>query len=328
MSDELQLAAAVAAFGVLSFFCGVAAWWVRRNQLARLQRFVSAHTRTDAANPALTLRPADGSVIVGGLNRKIERTGMARQLQLKLVRSGLSISASKFLLAQVAGASTLFLIGRFVLFYTQGDLAILYAFGMAALALVFPRFLLNYLESRRIARFESQLAQAVDVMVGALQAGSSLPQSFGLVSREMPNPIGEEFGRMLNEAAVGVALDQALQGMLERVPSMDLEMMVSAINIQYKVGGNLSHILKTIAHTIRERVRIRGELKTLTAQARLSSYIITGMPVVVVLALMAISPSYIMKLFDPGVTRVMLVGGLMSMAAGYYVMKRIATIEV
>jgi len=187
---------------------------------------------------------------------------------------------------------------------------------------------LKQLEHRRVRKFESQLAQAVDIMTGALQAGTSLPQSFELVAREMPSPIGVEFGRLLQEAALAVPLDQALNNMLERVPSADLEMLVSAINIQYRVGGNLSHILKTIAHTIRERVRIRGEINTLTAQARLSSYIISGMPFAVVGALMIISPSYIMKLFDPGITRVMLIGGLMGIVSGYYVMKRIAAIEV
>lgn len=328
MSDQLQLAAAVAAYGVLSFFCGLAAWWIRRHRIARLQKFVSAHTRSGEANPALMRRAPEVSVIAGGLNRKLERTSMARQLQLQLIRSGLTISASQLLLGQVASASILFLLGRFVLFYSQGDLAVLFAVGMAAPALVLPRFILTFLQNRRVTRFENQLAQAVDVMVGALQAGSSLPQAFELVSREMPQPIGEEFGRMMKEAAVGIPLDQALRSIVERVPSMDLEMMVSAINIQYKVGGNLSHILKTIAHTIRERVRIRGELRTLTAQARLSSYIITAMPVVVVGALMVISPGYIMKLFDPGITRVMLLGGLMGITSGYYVMKRIATIEV
>jgi tight adherence protein B len=144
----------------------------------------------------------------------------------------------------------------------------------------------------------------------------------------MPNPIGEEFGRLIQETKFGVPLDQGLENMVERVPSMDLEMLVTAINIQYRVGGNLSHILKTIAHTIRERVRIRGELNTLTAQARLSSYIIAIMPVVVVVALLFISPDYIKKLFDPGVTRVMLIGGILGIMAGFYVMKRIATIEV
>jgi tight adherence protein B len=116
--------------------------------------------------------------------------------------------------------------------------------------------------------------------------------------------------------------------MVGRVPSLDLEMLVTAINIQYRVGGNLSHILKTIAHTIRERVRLRGVLSTLTAQARLSSYIISGMPVVVVLALFVISPGYIIKLFDPGITRIMLIGGIMGIIAGFYIMKRISAIEV
>jgi tight adherence protein B len=144
----------------------------------------------------------------------------------------------------------------------------------------------------------------------------------------MPKPIGEEFSRLMQEAGLGVPLEQTLDNMLERVPSMDLEMLVTAISIQYRVGGNLSHILKTIAHTIRERVRIRGEISTLTAQARLSSYIISLMPVGVVAILMLLSHDYIIKLFDPGITRFLLIGGIAGIISGFYCMQRIAAIEV
>jgi tight adherence protein B len=222
----------------------------------------------------------------------------------------------------------LFLIGRFVLFPSQGVLSLPMSLGLAIPAVVLPRFVLQFLQNRRVTRFENQLAQTVDVLAGALQAGSSLPQSFEMVAREMPDPVGEEFNRLVQEAAFAVPLDQALRNMTIRMPSLDLEMLVTAINIQYRVGGNLSHILKTIAHTIRERVRLRGVLSTLTAQARLSSYIISGMPVVVVLALFVISPGYIIKLFDPGITRIMLISGIMGIISGFYVMKRISAIEV
>jgi tight adherence protein B len=327
-SDQIQLAASLAAFGVLAFFGGLAAWWMRSQEMKRLRRYVGTHIQSDGAGDLSARRQAEAMNLVGNLNRKIGKTSMAKQLQLQIIRSGLTITPAQLLVGQIAAGSVLFLVGRFVIYASQGDLGLLYAIGTATPALVLPRFVLNFLENRRVVKFENQLAQAVDVMTGALQAGTSLPQAFELVSREMPNPIGEEFGRMIQETTFGVTQEQALQSMLERVPSMDLDMLVTAINIQYKVGGNLSHILKTIAHTIRERVRIRGELKTLTAQARLSSYIITGMPVVVVLALMVISPTYIMKLFDPGITRYMLLAGIGGIVSGYYVMKRIATIEV
>lgn len=327
MNEQPEVAAAAAAFGVLIFFGGLAAWTNRRRHASRLRRHVANFVQTAEPGSENALKTADPSEMAAGLNRRMGNTSLAKQLQIQLVRSGLTITPNQFILGQLGLGAILFLVGRYILFSSQG-LALLFSLGMVVPVIVLPRFVLGYLMSRRVNRFENQLAQAVDVMAGALQAGSSLTQSFGLVSREMPNPIGEEFGRVMQEAAVGVPLEQALRNMLERVPSMDLDMLVTAINIQYRVGGNLSHILKTIAHTIRERVRIRGELSTLTAQARMSRNIITGLPVVVVLALMVVSPTYIMKLFDPGVTRVMLIMGVMGIISGFYVMKKIATIEV
>ena len=114
-------------------------------------------------------------------------------VELQLVRSGLSITPNQLILGQVALGSILFLVGRYVLFESQGSLALLLAIAMATPAVILPRFVLKYLERSRVTKFENQLAQGVDVMAGALQAGSSLPQSFEMVRREMPPPIGEEF---------------------------------------------------------------------------------------------------------------------------------------
>lgn len=328
MSDDLQFAAAVSAFAVLTFFAGLTAWFKRSQEVRRLRDFVASRALGLAPNSPGFKRAPDPSPIVVGLNRKMSETGLAKELELQLIRSGLGISASQLILGQIAVGAVLFLVGLYVLFENVGPLGLPLAMGLALPIVVLPRFVLKFLERRRVGRFEGQLAQAVDVMAGALSAGTSLPQSLELVSREMPRPISDEFGRVIQEASFAVPLEQALNNMLERVPSLDLEMLVSAISIQYKVGGNLSHILKTIAHTIRERVRIRGELNTLTAQARMSSYIISGLPVAVVLILMFLSPNYILRLFDEGITRVMLIAGIMGIISGFYIMKRIAAIEV
>jgi tight adherence protein B len=329
MNDGIQIAASFSAFGVLFFFAGALAFWRRRQATNRLRRYVASHVQPrGSGGQDGRKRTEEASQLAVNLNRRLGSSSMAQRLQLQLTRSGLKMTASQFILGQVGLGAILFLIGRFILFESQGVFSLPLSLGMAIPAVVLPRFLLKMLQNRRVVKFENLLAQAVDVMAGGLQAGASLPQAFEMVGREMPDPIGEEFNRLVQEAAFAVPLDQALRNMVDRVPSLDLEMLVTAINIQYRVGGNLSHILKTIAHTIRERVRLRGVLSTLTAQARLSSYIIAGMPVVVVLALFVISPNYIIKLFDPGITRVMLIGGIMGIIAGFYIMKRIAAIEV
>jgi tight adherence protein B len=327
LDDQIQVIASLAAFGVLALFAGLATWYNRKQEIGRLRSHVASHLAGAPGTDPAAAR-AEVSSLTSRMNRRIGSTSLAQQLQIQLVRSGLGISPNQLMLMQLGAACLLFVLGRFLLAEELGPLAVLVGLVMTLPAIFLPRFVLKWLEKRRISKYEVQLAQAVDIMAGALQAGSSLPQSFGLVAREMPDPIGLEFGRVMSERTLGVTLENTLIHMLDRVQSLDLDMLVTAINIQYKVGGNLSHILRTIAHTIRERVRIKGELSTLTAQARLSSYIIAGMPVVVVLALFVVSPSYIIKLFDPGITRVMLISGILGIIAGFYIMKRIAAIEV
>lgn len=183
-------------------------------------------------------------------------------------------------------------------------LIILIAAPLAAVAAVWGSFMfLGIKESRRLKRFEGQLPICVDAMASALQAGSSLPQVMEMISREMPAPIGEEMAAVVREMAVGVPMPEAFNNFLKRVHSLDLDMLLTAISIQYRVGGNLSQILRSISHTIRERLRIKGEIQVLTAQQRMSAYIVSLLPVGLIAVLFMISPGYISKLFLPGVTR-------------------------
>jgi tight adherence protein B len=123
-------------------------------------------------------------------------------------------------------------------------------------------------------------------------------------------------------------MQEAFANMLNRAPSLDLDMLVTAITIQHRIGGNLSQILRTISHTIRERLRIKGEISILTAQQRMSGYVVSALPVLIVGVLFVIAPQYISKLFLPGIARMMLVIGIIGMLAGFYALKKIADIEV
>ena len=149
-----------------------------------------------------------------------------------------------------------------------------------------------------------------------------------MVSREMPAPIGEELSIVVREMSVGVPMIDAFTNMYARVRSLDLDMLVTAITIQHKVGGNLGQILRSISHTIRERLRIKGEIAVLTAQQRLSAIIVSGLPVLVIGALFVIAPTYIMKLFQPGLARMLLIVGGLGIAAGFYCLRKIADIDV
>jgi tight adherence protein B len=270
-------------------------------------------------------------VLVEQMNRRLRRANFARKLQGDLIRAGLGIQASRFILLQVMIITLVFL-GIYGLAERVEDLkgliAVILALGAAGFSWHIPLFVVGFLEGRRLKKFERQLPTTIDSMAWALQAGSSLPQAMEMVSREVAAPIGEEFAIVVREMAVGVPMQEAYGRMLERVRSLDLDMLVSAITIQHRVGGNLSSILRTIAHTVRERLRIKGEIAILTAQQRLAAYIVSGLPLLIIGALLFIAPGYIMKLFLPGIARLLLAIGAMGIAAGFYALRRIADIDV
>ena len=155
-------------------------------------------------------------------------------------------------------------------------------------------------------------------------------QAMEAVSRELPVPICDEFHRVVQEMQIGIPMEKALDNLLRRIPSDDLDFVVTAINVQREVGGNLSEILDTISFTIRERVRIKGEIRVMTAQVRTSGIVLSLIPVFLSIALWYISPEYIGSFFDRGpVCGWLAVGTIVIMIiSGYFVMMKIADIEV
>ncbi|MEA2512862.1 MAG: tight adherence protein, partial [Thermomicrobiales bacterium] len=159
------------------------------------------------------------------------------------------------------------------------------------------------------------------------RAGYSLLQTMDMVARETPDPISTEFRRVVREIGLGISNQEAMENLLRRVPSDDLDLLVTAINIQHEVGGNLAQILSTIGHTIRERVRIKGEIGVLTAQVQISGYIITAMPIALGLLIFLMNPTYMLGLFVwPYIC--MPIASLVMIVIGYFVMRKITAIEV
>jgi len=143
------------------------------------------------------------------------------------------------------------------------------------------------------------LSDAITLMANGLRSGYSILQAMDSVGNEMPDPIAEEFQRVVREVQLGVSTERAMNNMVRRIPSEDLDLMVIAINIQHEVGGNLAEILEVISYVIRERVRIAGEIKTLTAQGMLSGYIISLLPILLSLLLYAMNHEYMGRMFLP-----------------------------
>ena len=155
-----------------------------------------------------------------------------------------------------------------------------------------PKFWLNRRKGKRLKAFNSNLADTIMLLANSLRAGSSFLQSVEMVVREAQPPISTEFARVIREVNLGLPLDDALANLSRRVRSDDLDLMTTAIAIHHTVGGNLAEILDTIAFTIRERVRIKGEIRTLTAQQRMSGYVVGFLPVALVVLLSVIAPTF------------------------------------
>jgi tight adherence protein B len=170
----------------------------------------------------------------------------------------------------------------------------------------------------------------LNLMVNGLRAGFSTMQALESVSKELPAPISSEFRRVVQEMQLGISMENALDNLLARIPSEDLDLVITAVNVQREVGGNLAEVLETISHTIRERIRIKGEIKTLTTQVSASGRLLAAMPVFLLGALYLLNREYVMTFFqDPIWCGASMLGcsGLL-IIAGIIIMNKIADIEI
>ena len=191
-----------------------------------------------------------------------------------------------------------------------------------------PRFWIGRKIGGRLKSFNKQLPDTIVLLSNSLRAGSSFLQSIELVSREGAPPMSEEMGRVVREVNLGLGMEEALANLVRRIKSDDLDLMVTAIGIQQQVGGNLAEILDTIAFTIRERVRIKGDINTLTAQGRVSGYLVAFLPIGLGVALNAINPAFMQPLFTETIGRILIAVGAVMMTIGFLAIRKITDIKV
>jgi len=183
-------------------------------------------------------------------------------------------------------------------------------------------------KTRRLSRFEAQIGDALVIMANSLRSGFSFLQAMDMVRKELPNPIAIEFGRTFQEMNLGTPTEEALENLDNRIGSEDLGLVITAVLIQRQVGGNLAGILDNIAGTIRERVRIKGEIRTLTAQGKISGVIIGILPIILAAVMYIISPDYLMPLISERMGLGMLVSALLLEAAGIIIIRKIIDIKI
>jgi tight adherence protein B len=180
----------------------------------------------------------------------------------------------------------------------------------------------------RLKQFASQLPDALELVARALRAGHALGAGMHVVAEEMPSPIAEEFGRVYEEQNLGIALEDAMRGMCDRVPNLDLRFFVTAVAIQRQTGGDLAEILDKIGYVIRERYKILGQVKALTAEGRLSGVVLISLPFFLMLVMMHINYSYVETLWVHPMGQKMSIVGILMMILGALVIKKIVDIKV
>lgn len=256
------------------------------------------------------------------LDKALAERGLARNLRTQLARANLKLTAGEFIAATII----CMILFPAIVFILRRDIAL--SLVAAVLGFFAPRWYVGYLQGKRLKAFNDQLGDIISMMVNGIRAGYSILQAMEAVAKEMDEPASEEFSRVVKEVQLGLSMEQALDNLLRRVPSDDLDMMVTAIKVQQEVGGNLAEVLDNISFTIRERVRIKGEIRTLTAQARASGYLVSLLPIGVALLVYAINPRFMGPMFrDPCGWMMLGVAGA-GIISGFFITRKIADIEV
>ena len=329
--------AAVAALAILLIAFGVAMSGGGSDVNARLARYASTREEKPeaAAGNQGIAQALQSSEALAQLNKVVEQRDFGANLAREIARADLRLKPSEYLVIWAATTIgvPLAMLMLSVFFPTLGNPLFL-VIGLL-IGFMLPRFWLGRRKSGRLKSFNKQLPDTITLIANALRAGSSFLQAVELVVRESRPPISTEFGRVIREVNLGLSFEVALENMVRRVRSDDLELMATAISIQHTVGGNLAEILDSIAFTIRERVRIKGEIQTLTAQQRLSGYVVGFLPIALAGFLFIAAPGFMQPMFDPrasiaglpaGVV-ILFIGGF-AMFMGFMFIRRIVDIEV
>jgi tight adherence protein B len=276
---------------------------------------LTEHEQKQAASVQVT------QLLATRLEQSVSDRTFAAQLRTGLARANLHLSVGEFLILQFTAAT---IIGAFAFLMTRAP-AVTVTF--AILGWFVPRLWLTRRQSARLKAFNNQLGDTIGLMSNSLRSGLSLVQSMEMISHEAEPPIAEEFQRVVREIGLGVGPQEALLHLARRVDSDDLELLIIAILVQFEIGGNLSRILDSIANTIRERVKLQGEIRTLSAQGRMSGYILSGMPAAIGGLLMLIAPTYMGALFTPGPWIALPAIAVTGVVMGSLVIRKLVAIE-
>jgi tight adherence protein B len=332
MAYTVYLIAFIAALGVMAIFYGL---FQSRRASADLQSRLAEYGVVDpggAAAAGLEAPPANFRERLARIFQpaadRIGRGDVKKgkpSLQDQLAKADLKLRTSEYLGIQIGLTVVLFLIG-FIRF--GGIFGLPQALAMGVAGYFIPGLYVKFRQRRRLKAFNNQLGDTLLLLSNALKAGYSFAQAIDTVSKNASPPIAEEFARCVREMNLGGSVEESLSHMVKRIESDDLDLMVTAVAIHRTVGGNLAEILDNIAFTIRERVRIKGQISTLTASARSSGQLITSLPIVLAIFMYFATPTYFKPMTEQPVGWIIIILAIVMIIIGNFVMGKVTAIEV
>ncbi|WP_270181373.1 type II secretion system F family protein [Alkalihalobacillus sp. CinArs1] len=304
----------------LTFYFITMSWKKRKKANTRIKEFVPAGpsvVEKKSEDKKELLRP-----LIIKLSNLFNGVKFSKDTEIKLQQAGSTLKVEEFFVVRllVAAATPIALFLLTVPWYFC-----LLAIGIGY---ILPeRYMVNKARKRN-KQLSYQLVEALATMSNSLRAGFSFVQTMKLIGKEMPDPIGPEFERAVREIGMGIPMEEVFESLIARVPNKELEVVIQAILAQRKSGGNLAKLMDNMEETVRGRIRILEELNTLTAQGKLSSWVITALPIVLTLYLYFVSPDYFQPMIDYPIGWVLLGIGLISLMLGWFIIQKIVRIEV
>ncbi len=279
----------------------------------------------DIENDASLAPQEEKQTLLTRLDSALASRPAAQKWRTALSRADLKITVAEYAALHVITTVGFFIVAYFILFGQQLVMGVI----AGVVGFFVPRIVVAQATSRRLVQFETQLPDTLGLWVNGLRSGYSVLQAMEAISRDAPEPTTTEFKRVVQEVQIGIDMEAAFEHMLNRMESEDLDLVVTAVNIQREVGGNLAEILEVIAYTVRERIKLKGEIRVLTAQGRITGYVISGLPIILALFLYGINPHYMGNLFENRLCGWPMLGiGLAMIGIGTALIQKIVDIQI
>lgn len=297
----------------------------KRRLLKRVEKYVVKDNRddnniSDGVEKSSLNHP--GYRLIQYAGSRFSGFSFLRNWESDLEQANISLKAEEFFAIRLLISASLCICSFFIGY--EGMILVI----PAMIGYMLPVIYLQRKKKRRLKRGSDQLVEALGTMANAMRAGFSFLQAMQLIGREVPDPLGPEFERTLQEIRLGISLEEAFYNLLRRLPDPDLELAVNALLIQRSTGGNLAVLLETMQETIRGRVRVKEELRTLTAQGRMTTWIISLLPVVLALYLYVVNPEYFAPMLEHPLGWFMFAVGIITGVTGWWIIRKIVQIEV